>query len=157
MLSFLYVSYREEHAQVGCVEAATWQGSAVWEGIIQVPSMPAYDPEALYRHELPCLLAAVQKSPFPDTIILPGYVWLEDGRPGVGVFLRRALLNRVAVIGVADAPLLGSSAPYVTRSGQPIWVSSVGMDIDDAVSRVEMMPGDVLPANLARAKFLSTQ
>jgi deoxyribonuclease V len=130
----------------GCAAAVV---ADAWEA--QFPSsthaalvMPVadYEPGAFWRRELPCL-QAVLDGLAPTLVVVDGYVWLDaDGRKGLGAHLHEAL--GVPVVGVAKTAFDGSAhAREVLRgvSARPLWVTAVGVDVDEAAAAVGRMHG----------------
>jgi deoxyribonuclease V len=101
-----------------------------------------YEPGAFWKRELPCL-RAVLDGLAPELVVVDGYVWLDDaGRRGLGAHLHDAL--GVPVVGIAKTSFAGSShAREVVRgaSAKPLWVTAVGVPLDEAAAAVGRMHG----------------
>ena len=111
--------------------------------------VPAYEPGAFYKRELPCLLAVLAQ---PDLaaiscLVVDGYVTLgAEGRAGLGQHLYQALGGRVPVVGVAKTRFAGV-APQVApvlrgQSQNPLYVTSVGLPVAEAARLVATMHGE---------------
>ena len=122
--------------------------------------MAPYAPGHFYQRELPCILQVLEKVQASlDAILVDGHVWLDDqGSPGLGAHLYRALEERVPVIGVAKTPFGGSRGQRQVLRGQsrrPLFVTAAGMDLDVAAESVRRMHGaHRIPSLLARADQL---
>jgi hypothetical protein len=88
------VDYRERKAaRAACVLIDAWESSEplTWyaEAADVIPH--AYEPGFFYPRELPYLMAVLRLLPaLPGVIVVDGYVWLPDGRPGLGAHLYEA-------------------------------------------------------------------
>jgi deoxyinosine 3'endonuclease (endonuclease V) len=104
-----------------------------------------YVPGEFYKRELPCLVHAVQASNyFFDTLVIDGYVCLAAPRKGLGHHLFDALDQKTAIIGIAKNPMkLAIHHTPVLRgsSGKPLFISALGMELNEASERVKSMHG----------------
>ncbi len=109
--------------------------------VLRTPAEP-YVPGDFWRRELPSLLQVLEGDA-PDVIVVDGYVWLDDaGRKGLGAHLHEAL--GFPVVGIAKTAFAGSAhARAVLRGGSvlPLYVTSVGLPLDEAADRVLAMHG----------------
>lgn len=116
--------------------------------IALINEVAPYVPGAFYQRELPCLLAVLAQVDLATihTIIVDGYVTLDDnGKPGLGAHLYTALNRSIPVIGVAKRPFHDNHVHVrpVLRGGsqQPLYVTTIGTDIDTAAHHVATMAG----------------
>jgi deoxyribonuclease V len=151
--------YVDEVACAACVLAGDWRAQfpdAV-HAILQTPVAP-YRPGHFLERELPPLCTVLEGLQ-PDVVVVDGYVTLRDGRPGLGGALATAL--GVPVVGVAKAPFAdaGPHQPlYRGGSARPLWVSAVGIPLDDARTHVASMHGaHRIPTLLALADRIARQ
>ena len=146
-IAFLDVDYREPGAVAACVLASGWSDAAPSAELVErVAEVEPYQPGQFYRRELPCLLAVLDRLPAPpDVVVVDGYVWLGEGRPGLGARLHEALGRAVPVVGVAKTCFQGAAgiAAKVFRGGsrQPLWVTTAGIDPEEAAEQVCAMHG----------------
>lgn len=159
MLACVDVDYRGTEALAACVVFRAWSDAVgVAERIERVVEVAPYEPGAFYRRELPCLLSVLQTIEEPlETVVVDGYVWLGDDRPGLGAHLYEALGRRVAVIGVAKTRFAGAEAEAVLRGGsrRPLYVSAAGVDRIAAAHCIASMHGCYrLPTLLRRVDQL---
>ncbi len=106
-----------------------------------------YVPGEFYKRELPCVMAVIyQVKQFKvDCIVLDGHVQLGDGQKGLGEYVYQAVDEMYPVIGVAKSSFHGN-AEYVreVRRGEsenPLYVSAIGCDLDEAAECIQNMHG----------------
>ena len=160
VIACLDVGYRDADATAACVLFREWSDAEPFlELVRRLPDAAPYEPGSFFRRELPCLLAVLQDLPYlPATLVIDGYVWLGESRPGLGAHLHEALGGRSAVIGVAKTPFRGAPAQEVTRgrSRSPLYVTAIGMTASEAATRIRRMHGPFrIPTLLRRADLLS--
>lgn len=147
MIAAIDVQYEGSHARVGCITFENWAAALPErEFVLQLDEVQAYQPGEFYKRELPCILAALATlEPPPQTVVIDGYVWLDDhGRPGLGAHLFEALGGRVAIVGVAKTAFRGSEhAARVLRPGsqRPLFVTAAGLSLREAAAHVARMSG----------------
>jgi deoxyribonuclease V len=140
------VDYRERAVVAACVGFQGWAAPAPrLERVVVTPgAAPEYEPGAFYRRELGYLLSVLAALPEPpELIVVDGFVWLGAERPGLGAHLHAALLGRSAVVGVAKRPYHGALGIPVQRghSAQPLYVTAIGVPLDEAAAGVRAMHG----------------
>ncbi|PWD52623.1 hypothetical protein C8046_16770 [Serinibacter arcticus] len=129
------------------------------ERVVDVVDVAPYEPGALFKRELPCILAVLEGTSKPSLLVVDGYATLDAaGRPGLGAHASAAL--GVPVIGVAKTPFrTATHASTVTRgrSTRPLYVTAAGgLDSDGAARIVAGMSGDHrIPTALARVDRLA--
>jgi deoxyribonuclease V len=114
-------------------------------------------PGAFWQRKLPCLLTVLDGME-PDVVVVDGYVWLDEAfRKGLVAHLHERV--GVPVVGVAKTAFEGSPhARAVLRgaSKKPLYVTSVGMDLDEAAGAILSMHGPHrLPTLLTLADHLA--
>src|SRR5262247_3775704 len=100
----LDVAYGDTAAAVAGALVEGWNADSANQIIVRRFEGPpaSYEPGAFYRRELPLLLPVIAElATLIDVIVIDGYVWLEDNRPGLGGHLFASLGCRIPVIGVA--------------------------------------------------------
>lgn len=122
-----------------------------------LPKAADYVPGAFYRRELPCLMDVLARGPKADVVVVDGYVWLADGAPGLGARLNEALGG--TVVGVAKTRFAGASGAVDVCRGSsrvPLYVSAVGMPVEEAAANVAAMHGPYrVPTLLKRVDILA--
>lgn len=163
MLACVDVDYRgdEGPAVTSCVVYEDWDSSeSVEERVVVIPRVAPYTPGQFYQRELPCILQVLDEVQTPiDAILVDGHVWLDDeGTPGLGAHLHRALEERIPVIGIAKNPFgdfHGQRRVLRGQSHKPLFVTAAGIDVDVAAERVRRMHGvHRIPSLLTRADRL---
>lgn len=156
------VHYRDPSAVAAGLWFQHWQDSAsAVETVLPIPRVAPYQSGQFYRRELPCLLAVLEKGPPAETVVIDGYVWLEDERPGLGAHLHRALGEKAAVIGVAKTRYAGATFTRELRRGKsrsPLYITAAGMDVAEAAQHIAEMHGPYrIPTLLKRVDQLCRQ
>ena len=106
-----------------------------------------YQSGQFYQRELPCILALLSQVDLNtiDTIIVDGYVHLNDGKLGLGGHLYQALDKKIPIIGVAKKSFADNSQYVieVTRgqSNKPLYVTSLGTALTKAAQDIKSMAG----------------
>lgn len=142
------VGYYGNRALAAAIIFSEWeQAKADMAYTSKIAGIASYRPGQFYLRELPCILAVLQNvNPLPDLILVDGYVWLdESSRPGLGARLHHALQQQCAVVGVAKSRFFkGSNVAEITRgrSRKTLFVTSVGIDIEQAAQGVRNMHGE---------------
>lgn len=107
-----------------------------------------YEPGQFYKRELPCIMAVLEQVDLSciEAIIVDGHVYTsDDGKPGLGAHLFRAINDSIPIIGVAKSFFRNNA--QLTRevlrseSKKPLYVSAVGTPLDEVVNRIKNMPG----------------
>jgi deoxyribonuclease V len=102
-----------------------------------------YLPGEFYRRELPCILTLIKEiREALDEMLVDGYVILGK-RPGLGQYLYESFAGKIPVIGVAKSRFVGAPAAevYRGRSKNPLYVTSAGMELQEASERIRSMHG----------------
>lgn len=161
MIACTDVHYTNTHAIAACILFRSWCDARSALAITErVQDAAPYEPGRFYRRELPALLSVISKLAVrPDVVIIDGYVWLGDwDHPGLGAYLHKALDETAAVIGVAKNPFRPSPAVQSVWRGtstRPIYVSTAGMDLNEAAARIVDLHGELrIPTLLKRVDRL---
>lgn len=161
MIVALDVHYwHDDSGRVAAVGFDDWESrEPACEKYLEITGAAPYKPGSFYERELPGLLEIIDKlEESPDIIIVDGYAWLGEGRPGLGAHLWEALGHRVPVVGVAKSRFKGASAAEIHHgsSWRPLYVTSAGMAVEEAAVAVESMYGShYLPEMLRRVDRLA--
>ncbi len=142
----LDVDYRSEVTVAACVLFREWDDAAeASHVVVRGPPAEPYEPGQFYRRELPHLLKVLAEVREPlETVVIDGYVWLGEEKPGLGAHLYEALGRRVPVIGVAKTAFQASPFAVPVLRGQsqrPLFVTAVGVDASAAADCVRRMHG----------------
>lgn len=160
----LDVDYRDDSVVAACVGFHEWNDAeAALEIVVRSEgAAAAYEPGQFWRRELPYLLEVIDRlAALPATVIVDGYVWLGEGRPGLGAHLFESLERRAIVVGVAKTRFRGAGGAIAVpvlrgESKEPLFVTAAGMSVDDAARAVAQMAGPYrVPTLLKRVDRLS--
>ncbi|QSQ22099.1 endonuclease V [Pyxidicoccus parkwayensis] len=146
MLACLDVDYRADLTVAACVLFRDWpDGAESSHRVDHGPPAAPYEPGQFYRRELPHLLRVLGMVQEPlEAIVVDGYVWLGEDRPGLGAHLYEALGRTVPVIGVAKTAYVTTGPALPVLRGQslrPLFVTAVGIDTAKAADCVRRMHG----------------
>jgi len=147
MILAVDVQYSNNNAVAGGVVFESWQDEkAQKECTSLIEGVVRYEPGKFYKRELPCILKLIEEHHLkPETIVVDGYVFLDGcSKAGLGKYLYDVLNGEVAVVGVAKRRYQYMGAPYEVYRGtssRPLYVTAVGMDIEEAKENVLAMHG----------------
>ncbi len=158
MFIALDVHYRVDHAKAVALLFKDWTSTEAQAlHSKDIAEVQAYVPGAFYQRELPCLLEVLGMLPVDeiDCLIVDGFVFLsKDRKPGLGYYLYQALDQAIPIIGVAKSSFKNASdfALPILRgeSQQPLYVTSVGIDIEQAAENIRKMVGSYRMPDLLR-------
>lgn len=147
MKACLDTDYRDPRAQCAGVLFREWDHPSpakVYRMLID--EVEPYEPGSFYKRELPCLLQTLEQvTEDLEVIVIDGYVWLGEGRGGLGWHLHEALDRTVPVIGVAKNYFRGADRAALPlqrgKSAKPLWITAIGLEPADAVHCIRSMHG----------------
>lgn len=143
------VYYKDNYAKtVGVL--FDWDDTVSNQAIVEVLNdVEEYVPGEFYRRELPCILKLLEKTDLTliDVIVVDGHVYTDNnGQFGLGGKLWEALQGRLPVIGVAKTSFLKNKETVMElrrgKSGKPLYISAIGIELDRAVIFVKQMHGN---------------
>lgn len=161
MLACLDVDYRPDVTVAACVLFRAWtDAEEVRHVLARGPVAEPYVPGQFYRRELPHLLRVLAATGVtPGAVVIDGYVWLAEARPGLGAHLFEALGRHVPVVGVAKTAFRASDVAVPVLRGhsqRPLHVTAAGMEAQAAAACVRAMHGDArIPTLLRRVDRLA--
>ncbi|MCD9015975.1 endonuclease V [Parachryseolinea silvisoli] len=149
MLAAFDTYYTGTQAKTVCVLFEQWQDATPAQVLIDVmEDVPAYEPGAFYKRELPCIMRVLQQVEIASlqAIIIDGFVILDDaGKLGLGGHLYEQLGRRVPVIGVAKTNFATNKVnkQEVLRgeSLRPLYITVLGMSLPEAATHIHAMHG----------------
>lgn len=141
------VYYHEDYAKACCVVFKKGEGEVIVSDYSEiVREVDEYMPGQFYRRELPCILSVFRKvKEEVDLLITDSFVWLNGGKKGLGAYLYKALDYKIPVIGVAKSHFKDVEKyeeVYRGESNNPLYVSSVGIDLGFAVDFIKNLEGE---------------
>jgi deoxyribonuclease V len=147
MILAVDVDYRDGCAYVGGVTFENWSDNKEKDTFISfLDNVSDYQPGQFYRRELPCILRLIEEHKLkPEYIVIDGFVFLNgENKPGLGKYLYDALNSEAAIVGVAKNPFKETSVAcevYRGLSKNPLYVTSIGVALDDAKTFISTMHG----------------
>lgn len=140
------VYYVNADATTSCVCFDDWTDSVSTQDFVEIThNVAPYESGKFYKRELPCITSLLKKHNLqPEIIVIDGYVWLDENKIGLGGHLYNELGGNIPVIGAAKSRFaLHSKVKEVFRgtSKNPIYVTAIGIDLDEAADNIEKMDG----------------
>ena len=165
MIACVDVDYRDMRAIAAGIAFRDWfdesDESIVAERVVSLSGIEPYQSGQFFLRELPCILAVLRLLPPVQIILIDGYVWLDENRPGLGAHLYESLEGGTPVIGVAKTRYVGATdVQEITRgkSKQLLYISAVGLSVAEAAENIRAMAGPYrIPTLLKRVDCLSRQ
>ncbi|WP_282080220.1 endonuclease V [Aquimarina algiphila] len=144
------VQYYETHAKSVCVCFDNWDDDLPTNIIVkEVQDIAPYVPGEFYKRELPCITTIVQEFDLNHItcIIVDGYVYLDDHKKlGLGGHLYEELDHKIPIIGVAKSSFHDNKKHvhevYRGESTKPLYVTAVGIDLEEAKNHILSMHGN---------------
>ena len=150
MILAVDVYYQENRAKSVGVLFCNWEDTEPLKIISDFYDNPLeYEPGAFYKRELPCIMNLIQYLDIGklSAIIVDGYVYLNDEKkPGLGHYVYESLGRVVPVIGVAKTRFHNNESVVTKvfrgKSRNPLYISSVGIEVEKAAGYIQNMSGD---------------
>lgn len=152
LIACIDADYRDAEAITACVAIRAWgDETSALERVVRSPHTPQpYVPGSFYLRELPGTLAVLEavnvaaaaRDEVVSVVVIDGYVWLGQDRPGLGARLFEEI--GVPVIGVAKTRFHDNAlaVPLVRgASARPVYVTSAGVDVATAAAQIASMHG----------------
>ena len=139
--------FNDDYAVASGILFADWSASSSVKKVsIKVENIKPYEPGSFFERELPCILSLLNElSQKPDLLIIDGYVTLgAESRKGLGAHLYQALGEGIPIIGVAKNSFAGTPDDkkiYRGESEKPLYVTSIGIDQNEAKQLIQSMHG----------------
>ena len=147
MILAVDVDYAEHSALAAGVQFSNWDDVEVENTFTStIEKIYPYEPGSFYKRELPCILQLLDEHALkPEVILVDGYVFLDgDKTAGLGKHLFDALSYKPSVVGVAKRAFRDISTKYKVYRGDsrnPLFVTSIGLELDLALEGVSRMSG----------------
>ncbi len=150
MIIAIDVHYRTEEAKIVAVQFENWTDALPTEIFIEMKTdIAEYEPGAFYKRELPCIIEIIKKININAVtyIVVDGYVYLnDDDKKGLGYYVFEQFGNKIPVIGVAKTSFHQNTKnvrPILRGvSTNPLYVTSIGIDVDEAAIFIQSMAGE---------------
>lgn len=142
--------YYDQKAKTVCLEFEKWnedKNFKVYSEIID--NVEEYIPGEFYKRELPCILSLLQQMNLSEiaAIVVDGFVYLDDEKKyGLGGYLYEKLNEKIPIIGVAKTNFASieknKKALFRGDSKKPLYITSIGINLEEAFNKVESMAGE---------------
>ena len=142
--------YFDGKAKTVCLEFQEWNQSTDFKIHTEIiDNVSEYIPGEFYKRELPCILSLLDKIDLKkvEAIVVDGFVYLDDEKKyGLGGHLYEKLNQEIPIIGVAKTNFasIEKDKRSLLRgdSQKPLYVTAIGIELDDAFQKVESMAGE---------------
>ncbi len=157
----LDVHYENDTARTAGISFQNWNDKLPTKEFTHISTgIKPYESGKFYKRELPCLISLLQNLPVqPDLIIIDGHVWLDEKNLRLGGHLYKKLNQSIPVVGVAKNqfnPCSKVKKVFRGRSKTPLYVSSIGYPLKDAINGILKMDGRFrIPTLLKKVDQLS--
>jgi len=150
MIIAVDVYYEENKAKSVGVIFQSWGDSDPLEVITSYTENPQeYEAGFFYKRELPCIQELLKCTDINQihTIVVDGYVYLNnEKRPGLGHYVHTHFSGTIPVIGVAKNAFHDNETfvkkIYRGNSSKPLYISSVGVELEVAAEHIQRMYGE---------------
>lgn len=142
--------YFDNKAKTVCLEFSEYnqkENFKVHTEIIE--NVEEYIPGEFYKRELPCIMSVLNQINLEniEVIIVDGFVYLDDEKKyGLGGHLYEKLNRQIPIIGVAKTNFASiekdKKALYRGDSIKPLYITSIGIDLEEAFKKIESMHGE---------------
>ncbi|WP_125720742.1 endonuclease V [Flavobacterium ustbae] len=142
--------YFDQKAKTICLEFAAWNEDKNFKIHSEtIDNVEEYIPGEFYKRELPCILSLLKQIDLStiEVIVVDGFVYLDDeNKYGLGGYLYEKLNKEIPIIGVAKTNFASieknKKALFRGDSKKPLYITSIGIDLDEACKKVESMAGE---------------
>ena len=142
--------YFDGKAKTVCLEFTEWNQSENFKIHTEIiDNVAEYIPGEFYKRELPCILSLLNKIDLKkvEVIIVDGFVYLDDEKKyGLGGHLYEKLNQEIPIIGVAKTNFASiekdKRSLFRGDSQKPLYVTAIGIELEDAFQKVESMAGE---------------
>lgn len=142
--------YFDNKAKTVCLEFENWNEDKNFKVHTEIiDNVSEYIPGEFYKRELPCIISLLNQIDLEniEAIIVDGFVYLDDDKKyGLGGRLYEKLNSKIPIIGVAKtnfASIEKDKKPLLRGdSTKPLFVTSIGIDLEEAFQKVETMAGE---------------
>lgn len=161
MIVCVDVDYRTTAVVAACVGIRTWSDVASCiERVVRGSEVAApYVPGQFYLREMPWILKILEPLTDVELLVVDGYVWLAQDRPGLGAHVYERLGGQFPVVGVAKSAFHDNDCAMAVMRGEstrPLYVTAVGIDARVAAEGVARMAGHHrMPTILQRVDHLA--
>lgn len=142
--------YYDGKAKTVCLEFQEWNQSTDFKIHTEIiDNVAEYIPGEFYKRELPCILSLLNQIDLKnvEAIVVDGFVYLDNEKKyGLGGYLYEKLNQEIPIIGVAKTNFasIEKDKRSLLRgdSQKPLYVTAIGIELDNAFQKVESMAGE---------------
>lgn len=150
MIIAVDVYYEETKAKSVGVVFESWADAKPIEIITSyTENLHEYESGSFYKRELPCIQELLKLTDINQlhTIVVDGYVYVNnEKKPGLGHYVYTEFSGEIPVIGVAKSAFRDNEAVvkriYRGNSTKPLYITSVGMELEVAAGHIQSMYGE---------------
>ena len=148
MILAIDVQYQENSALAAGVLFSSWESATPDSNIIKtIQGIAPYEAGSFYKRELPCIQSLLEDiDEAISAIVVDGFVTLGANEDkGLGMHLYDSLENKIPVIGVAKRSFKDTPEQcelYSGDSAKPLFVTAVGMTLEEAKANIASMHGE---------------
>lgn len=156
--------YFGEKAYTVCLEFESWESDSYINCYSEIKTgVKEYISGEFYKRELPCILSLLSKINLANVeyIIIDGFVYVDDeGKLGLGGHLSESINFAIPVIGLAKTDFASIKMKKFSiirgESTKPLYISAIGLDLENAANLVKSMHGDFrIPTLLKKLDVLT--
>ena len=141
--------YAEDSATTVAIQFENWTDETETHVYKEtLTNVAPYVSGQFYKRELPCILSLLKQIDLTNckAIIVDGFVVLDDaGGKGLGGYLYESLEKKTPIIGVAKndfaKPFKSKRAVFRGTSKKPLFITTMGIDLDLASQHIKKMHG----------------
>ncbi|OIV43327.1 endonuclease V [Flavobacterium johnsoniae] len=158
--------YFDNKAKTVCLEFEKWNENKNFKIHTEIiENIEEYIPGEFYKRELPCIISLLNLIDLKniEAIIVDGFVYLDDDKKyGLGGYLYEKLNKQISIIGVAKTNFssIEKNKKALLRgdSIKPLFITSIGIDLEEAFQKVASMAGEFrMPALLKELDRLTKE
>ena len=133
-------------AIVACIGFKNWNDKKpIYLKTHFIEEIEPYQAGLFYKRELPCLLEALKELDNIESVIVDGYVWLEEkSHYGLGMHLYNALDRKIPIIGVAKNRFNNTPKECELLRGEskkPLYITAIDIELKEAKGYISKMDG----------------
>jgi len=124
-----------------------WNSNQIDRTILKtIYNVAPYEPGNFYKRELPCIMSLLEEVEEElEAIVIDGFVKLgSEKKDGLGMHLYNAIGEKTPIIGVAKKAFIDTPEECKILRGssnKPLYITSVGIPLEDAKELVISMHG----------------
>lgn len=142
--------YNDNIAKTVCLSFEDWNAEENFKVYSEtITEIEEYVSGEFYKRELPCILSLLSNVDLLEvnSIIIDGFVFLNDeNKFGLGAYLYHSLNCKIPIIGVAKRDFATIEEKrkkiYRGKSKSPLFITSIGIDLNEASKCIEGMKGE---------------